>query len=1213
MAITYTGARQNYTDNTSVPWDNKPQASLAFFYRYEPAGGTGSGSLNTNYWINRGLAPYYAYTQASGIAGTLLCRFFVGTAAAQASRQETFNVGTTYHIAITFDQGHQVIWINGIADQFATLTGNTKTAGTNPVVFGASPVAGGPFSFTLDNFAMWNDYVLSAADVVGLRDGTLLPSAIGGSATWRGWWTMSGTPGANVTLGDPGIANNFGDAAYDLKHFAGAGTSIYSAPLVFEPQAATTPKVMTSGETIGFPFTAISNGAPTAPSAILTAPTVKVNGTPVGTLGNAWVTGSHPMALMTMPGGVVAGPGDAVTLSAPVGWANTPVGITGAMVDAPVTNCVGRSAYGTDVLTKTFKPGWNNAHLGSQWGGVYTITKNWRFRCGDFSAGTTTDANGRPTSSASFTTIRSTFFQMTPQTTVDSTIAMPVGLWAIGWDDTNPASPTTLGLVTNSALMVSITERTDLNNAGTLIGGVQVGIVRVFQVTQLATTPQDAGSNANANLILTITNALKTFSYANDVIYCPNDFTSGTPTVLDRSDPYALSNAYLSWLANGVGSLRWIDSLFGFGGGGSECETDQVFRLTDYTWGLWQGKVNRDAFFTSARPWDPGVTPYLYTSLFGSEYDCTLGGDINSSVTALTISDAATAVIVAGQRLRAGTELMRVQSVSGTTVNVTRGTCGTTAASHTAGTLKVQYRWDASGTNIPSGQMIELVSATPHLVEAAQTLKAFGSWPSMTFTDATHPPSGSTITNYSFPSVPTGPNTLLLLLPGSQSPWVTLDGTYTLDGASCKLAGKWPSAPAIPIEFAAKVAARFDNCALHFSLPHACSDSLAHAGWRWVRDNLPAGRKVWFEYSNEPWNFIFVEYQVFQQYSAWLYPGTSHGWEYYVRRMTELLTIGRNVWTAAGRDPNDIQGLINRQKGDTSSTALMLEFARGLGVPIGGVAIADYTHVGTATSTLAAYWQYNDNQASDLVTADLRTDPVNGYTAVFNSMLATINAYNAAHGGSTKLYIYEGGASAQAPVVASTLSGAIDASTTSVTVASSAGMLVAGTPLLCESEWMTVVSVAGNVLTVTRGAYGSTAATHTSGRAIRTAWIERSHDLLYNPNQYFYDQELYAMEQAAGIAAANHYSLAIGSADANNYYGAYHNQLQTPGKGDGSDGKFDNRTLLCTPGKPASKGATVNQDMVAVSPRGQAFLDWMGGMGSFAKVRLPFIPYRRRR
>jgi hypothetical protein len=55
----------------------------------------------------------------------------------------------------------------------------------------------------------------------------------------------------------------------------------------------------------------------------------------------------------------------------------------------------------------------------------------------------------------------------------------------------------------------------------------------------------------------------------------------------------------------------------------------------------------------------------------------------------------------------------------------------------------------------------------------------------------------------------------------------------------------------------------------------------------------------------------------------------------------------------------------------------------------------------------------------------------------------------------------------------------------------------------------------------------------------------------------------------------------------------YHGPAQLYGRGDGSDGKADNRLCLATPGQANSKAANVNQDQHNVSVRGQAFLDWM--------------------
>jgi len=72
------------------------------------------------------------------------------------------------------------------------------------------------------------------------------------------------------------------------------------------------------------------------------------------------------------------------------------------------------------------------------------------------------------------------------------------------------------------------------------------------------------------------------------------------------------------------------------------------------------------------------------------------------------------------------------------------------------------------------------------------------------------------------------------------------------------------------------------------------------------------------------------------------------------------------------------------------------------------------------------------------------------------------------------------------------------------------------------------------------------------------------------------------------------------------------------GRGDGLDGKFDNRLCLATPGKTYTKGPEVDQDANAVSVRGKAFLDWMEEVSgvdeipAVQNVRLPFGKYRRR-
>ena len=76
---------------------------------------------------------------------------------------------------------------------------------------------------------------------------------------------MRGTPGATVTVGDPGLANTFGDAALDLKTFAGTGTAVYAPDLVLEPAAVAAPTIEPSGKTVRFSFAAVSNGSVAVP------------------------------------------------------------------------------------------------------------------------------------------------------------------------------------------------------------------------------------------------------------------------------------------------------------------------------------------------------------------------------------------------------------------------------------------------------------------------------------------------------------------------------------------------------------------------------------------------------------------------------------------------------------------------------------------------------------------------------------------------------------------------------------------------------------------------------------------------------------------------------------------------------------------------------------------------------------------------------------
>lgn len=1201
MSIKFANARQLVGAPNAVIWNNQPRAALSFRFRYESDGSTTPGVLNTNYFLVRGLGSFYVFTAASGIPGTLSVRFNVHNATSAASHVHTLNVGTTYSVFMTYDQGVQTCWINGTPYPMGTLTGNTQSL-SSPIAMGVSTVPGNPFIFTLDDVAAWNGYVPTPTEIVGLLEGNLVPSDIGAGAPWRGWWTLAGTPGDTVQIGDPGIANHYGDTTYDLKSFLGSGgTTVYSAPLVFTPAVVATPYVATSGKSIGFTFTAVSNGVPVLPTQALVAPLVSKNGANLGPLINPWITGHHMAALYDLPAGMSVTPGDTVSLSAPPGWANTGLGIVAALDGlTAIDNRTGRSSVGTEKLTKTLRPGWNNSHPPGYWS-TYSVPKNWIRRSDSFTAGSY-DSNGKPlTAQSGQTSVEGVFYKVTPSTTIDKTMVVPVGYWAVCWDDTDSThTPTILSLVSASTHILSITEMTDGYNPGSS----GVGVCRVFRVDQLSSIPIGTGNDSSAELRVKISNATGAFHFDNAVVYGPGDFTytPSVPTTVDRSDPYAISNAYLDRIQAGAGSMRWVDSTFGSAGISQESEPEQVNKLADFCWGRWGGKVNRDAYFTTARPWNTAVTPYIYTTLYGTPYNATLGTSIDASTNTLNITNASTAPVIIGLRLKIDDELMRVLNVVGNTVTVERGSCSTTPASHSAGTIQVQNRWLASGTAIPKGQIFELIGANPHGLNTGQALKAAGTWPVFTFTDGLQSFGGKSISDFGGANLllVTGQNTLLGILPGGESPWVTLNQTYSLP-PNCKMGASWPDSPAMPVEFAARVTARFVGCNMHVNVPHAASDSLVYKIATWVRDSMPAGRRVYPEYTNEPWNTQFANHIMLDSFSRWLYPPSTNGWEFYVLRATQVWTIFRQVF---GARAGEIFGLINIQKGDGAGAAARLEFAHSLGVPADVVAIAPYLVMEPKPITQVAFWKKDDDQAIDLFVHDLFYDTTQN-PKFFSDVNAAIAAYNHAHGESVQLYGYEGGVSCAAPPFRTTLVDSLDSASTSFAVADSTPF-IQGVPILIESEWcVSTGNPAGKIVSVSRGQFGTTAVAHAAGKNVRPAFLERSHDMIYNKLWGEAERAFLGMLQQAGFCQINQYALCMGAAEENTYYGAYHTPWQVAGYGDGSDGKADNRLTIACPGKSHSKSSTTNQDVVNVSVRGQAFIDWMKALVAPTLARNP--------
>ena len=105
-------------------------------------------------------------------------------------------------------------------------------------------------------------------------------------------------------------------------------------------------------------------------------------------------------------------------------------------------------------------------------------------------------------------------------------------------------------------------------------------------------------------------------------------------------------------------------------------------------------------------------------------------------------------------------------------------------------------------------------------------------------------------------------------------------------------------------------------------------------------------------------------------------------------------------------------------------------------------------------------------------------------------------------------------------------------------------------------------------------------------------WNQKSRDIIYHPNWYILEQDLYALAQQSGVQRACWFCYSLVWYNGQYQWAFWKHPHQESGRGDGSDGKFDNRLCMATPGYPGSKATTTNQDAHCVSPRGLAFRDW---------------------
>lgn len=1204
MAITLTGQKVFFTNSNAAIGNNVPQFSVSTFFRFEPTG-TPSQAISPFLTARDFYSSFYIQLTGAGSAGKVKTTLgLVGASGASAKTQPQVSVGDVHHFAMTWDQGAQIGYVDGVPTVMGSMTGNTYNASRHFLVGGWDISPGPNCIFTLSDVATWNNYVLTPTEVANLRDGVQTPDQIGVSASLRGRWTLAGPTGATPALGDSGLANFYGNATYNLSNVGGTGSSVYADPLVWSsPATLRSAYVGMSGKTVECLFQSRAGGGDALPQTCYTMPTILRNGTDIGQLQDPYISGHHKSAVFMLPSATSVAPGDVVTLRAPNSWMATDIGLSDGLADLTIGNNTGRSCFGSDALAKSLRPGLNFAAEATADDCIYNLPKNWRFRLGGFQ-GATKDANGKPIAMAGTTAVAA-LWSVTADNGIDATLhAGPTGLFAIGWDDLNPSVPTTFALNTadGGTSHTTITERLDLANPGNPDG---TGKVRVFNVQR---TPGSA--TARIQIFVWMTNSAKTPQFDNLVVYEPGDFdyADSTPTVLDKSLPNQLSLCATarSRLGGVAGSFRWMDTLTEYAGSSRTAEPEDTRKLTDWSWGWGQVKTQRTIGYVQARPLDPAVSPYIYSAQVGSKFAATLGSPINTTppagtIETITVSDAATAPVFAGLRLFIDGEILRVMDVSGTTVTVERGSESSTVAAHPAGPIQVGYRIPTPAFSVlcnGNGHVTELVSSAPHYLRSGTTMNFAGSWPTFSYTDG----KTDVMTNLAGVGWVTGPNSFCMGTYAGNSTAATLSQSYTLNPATNTTSWTAPGGPQLPVEYAAIATAQVPGADLHVNISHNATDALVDDWARRIRDNFPSGRTVWVELSNEPWNTGFAQWRYYGPLTSMLYPG-QHYYASLVQRSKQVWQRFRDRFdeNGAGR-AGDIKAVLNFISTGNADCTAALNYAAAQTPPlrVDAAAIAPYIDTTNEYQMVAALKRADTQQALDLYIHWLYHDTASGgYPFRYQAFGSSLAAYNAATGYACQLIGYEGGLELPVPQRA-TGPGTVAVVNGATTVAGTGTKFTAHyrpgdqfTVVYSDhSTTVTLATVDSDTQLTLSAAYADVSSTGRAYQLVMDNPRERARDFQYDPNNYVVETDFYALAQANGFQRFNTFCYAYTYYQGQYLWGLYHGAFQEHGLGDGTDGKLNNRLCLAVPGQPNTKSATTNQELNTVSVRGQAWLDW---------------------
>jgi hypothetical protein len=371
---------------------------------------------------------------------------------------------------------------------------------------------------------------------------------------------------------------------------------------------------------------------------------------------------------------------------------------------------------------------------------------------------------------------------------------------------------------------------------------------------------------------------------------------------------------------------------------------------------------------------------------------------------------------------------------------------------------------------------------------------------------------------------------------------------------------------------------------------------------RIVRDAYPAGRQVWIEIGDEPWNYMVGGTSAwFWSLSKAQYPN-GFLYEQYVLQGSIAKKCFTDVFNEGGRNRgNEIKLMLGTWTSSPGLTQSMLNFAAANNIVVDAIAITMYVNLDSNAVVQSFCWELDNEQIIDVYLHDFWYNwSSTSHNSVNTAHQASIKAYNAATGNNCGMLAYEADCAAILTGVSTNpqfaLKGAVTSTQGTITVNLSTAAMAVGEYLVVDTgtkaELMQITGINGTTLSVNRGLAGLALVpvqqiAHASGVSIRSCAAERNNDLVKNPYFAQAQSSFWDYCQSWNLILVNTYAYAhpgYGLTQWNEY--DWDGQAQSIG--DGSDGLPDNRQCLCYPGQQYTKSPTVNFFQRQGSVRGYA-------------------------